>query len=799
MKKSKLIFSLLIAMIILVAMSVKSSAVTLSTSETPSTVNSGSEFSIVLKFDEKITAVNAHILYDKDLVTMSASNSQGIAIEPEYSEGDLALIYSTFNATDNTFKITAKAANVTEEKVAEFKVTDLQLTTETSEESLNSQTFKVTIKPTVSPVDTPVDTTVTNKKQLAKTGERSIILLIIGAIAIVAVVTGIKTKKTKLFVMLPLLVAVTIAGKTAEAKTVGVASDKTTTGILSEMPDLNGIKAIGVSANDTFLANDADVHEKDKLTKTDLKKFFDENDIENPTITSEDGKTTRNDTDRLATGDIIKSGSTEYKLVIFGDANGDGMICNSLDIRIIVHDYLGNAEEENVKKAEGITKIAANIFVEEKNENRYRLNVFDINRMKLKYIAKESGNPIIGDTLIKNESDESIFTDDGKDDSAPVITPSGNITLVVEETENLSADKDVTWSSSDSSIVKVDSNGTITGIKEGTATITATDSNGKTATVTITVKDGVAQVGSEVYKTVQEAIDSIKTNSQTTVKLLKDVRDTELREGTSAFKVSSSQNVILDLNGHSLVGYKKFENDSNGYEIIGALLNNGTLEIKNGSSTKAKISTSDANMGSGVRNIITTGNLTIGENILIENYMECIDINAQNSKPVVTINGAEIYVKSSYNTPVVNIYDGPGVFTMNSGTIKNENGRGVWTAGTDIGATINILGGTINAKNEAVGSCDIVNIGKSGENPANGPVLKSEVGGSVIKGPINTLNFYQGVMYGNASTHDEVQLIDNTIETIKTPTGMKISTSAVNETIDGIAYEFRARLEMNNL
>ena len=54
-------------------------------------------------------------------------------------------------------------------------------------------------------------------------------------------------------------------------------------------------------------------------------------------------------------------------------------------------------------------------------------------------------------------------------------------------------------------------------------------------------------------------------------------------------------------------------------------------------------------------------------------------------------------------------------------------------------------------------------------------------------------------MYGNASTHDEVQLIDNTIETIKTPTGMKISTSAVNETIDGIAYEFRARLEMNNL
>ena len=44
-----------------------------------------------------------------------------------------------------------------------------------------------------------------------------------------------------------------------------------------------------------------------------------------------------------------------------------------------------------------------------------------------------------------------------------------------------------TWSSSDPSIVSIDSNGFITGLKEGTATITVTSPNGKTATVKVTV------------------------------------------------------------------------------------------------------------------------------------------------------------------------------------------------------------------------------------------------------------------------------------------------------------------------
>ena len=59
--------------------------------------------------------------------------------------------------------------------------------------------------------------------------------------------------------------------------------------------------------------------------------------------------------------------------------------------------------------------------------------------------------------------------------------------LVVEvEPAELSNTK-LTWTSSDSSIVKVDENGKITGIKEGTATITVTSPNGKKATCTVNV------------------------------------------------------------------------------------------------------------------------------------------------------------------------------------------------------------------------------------------------------------------------------------------------------------------------
>lgn len=58
------------------------------------------------------------------------------------------------------------------------------------------------------------------------------------------------------------------------------------------------------------------------------------------------------------------------------------------------------------------------------------------------------------------------------------------LTVVVEPS---TANQNVTWSSDDSSIVKVDENGLVMSIKPGTTTIRATATNGVEGTATVNV------------------------------------------------------------------------------------------------------------------------------------------------------------------------------------------------------------------------------------------------------------------------------------------------------------------------
>ena len=117
--------------------------------------------------------------------------------------------------------------------------------------------------------------------------------------------------------------------------------------------------------------------------------------------------------------------------------------------------------------------------------------------------AKKSGTATITVTATNG-------TEDTADDKTDTITitvtnPATGIslnkyTLELTEGENetltanvtpTDADGSVAWSSNNTSVATVDSTGKVTAVKVGTATITATTSNGKTATCAVTVKKAV--------------------------------------------------------------------------------------------------------------------------------------------------------------------------------------------------------------------------------------------------------------------------------------------------------------------
>ncbi len=186
----------------------------------------------------------------------------------------------------------------------------------------------------------------------------------------------------------------------------------------------------------------------------------------------------------------------------------------------------------------------------------------------------------------------------------------------------------------------------------------------------------------EKFSTIEEALEEVEENEETTIKLLDDVTV------TARINISSNHNIVFDLNGKTLTS------NYNG-SFIGVSNANGILTIKDTSieQTGTIKHTPTAN-NSGYYVILNSGILTL-ENIRIESkYGLCNSIDAimnignGTDNPTINVsNGIAIYLSSgtvnvnsgiitASNTTAIYLYN--GILNINGGKIESTNGMGVY-------------------------------------------------------------------------------------------------------------------------
>ena len=209
----------------------------------------------------------------------------------------------------------------------------------------------------------------------------------------------------------------------------------------------------------------------------------------------------------------------------------------------------------------------------------------------------------------------------------------------------------------------------------------------------------IARIGSNNYYSLEDAINAVPSNTQTTVVLLEDTSE--------IITVTADKNIILDLNSNTL------SVDGNTSALI---TNLGTLTITNGTVT------SDADYATINQN---GGSLTVSANI----------ISTGTRSAIYAIGGT------------TRIVDGAYLSSTTTGTPSGSSNLGRGTLHCINNCTAIITGGTIiGVHQQAVSSQGDVTIGTKDGNVNNSkPIIRGETYGIVNK---KYVRFYDGTVYG---------------------------------------------------
>ena len=323
MKKIIKISILLIT--IMMSMMVTSNAFTAKTSIDKEYIEVGDEVVYKISCDKKVIGANFSIEYDPKCFELIDSRTSGLNVATKDEE--IMCIYANIEGKGiNDFEVAFKATKPSKETT--FSIGNVKFRAVGQKESY---TFKSTSG--LEDIDVKID----------KTLAMSIVYIVIIGIGVIIMgvtilVVSNKLKKSGILKkFLSSILALFIISSLAP-KVEAVEND-----IVINFSKLEGEKIVQI-----VLSKD---DEDKQVTKQEII-------AKNNTIISikdENGQEIKND-EIIKTGYTLETRNGISKIVLLGDANGDGYVCDTDDIMVIIDDYLGNEPANNIQK------LAANLY-----------------------------------------------------------------------------------------------------------------------------------------------------------------------------------------------------------------------------------------------------------------------------------------------------------------------------------------------------------------------------------------------------------------------------------------------------
>ena len=326
-------------------------AMNINVETTPKEVKVGDEITVKVTLDEPVVTSDFKLKYNKDNFQFVKANTEYLNVKDYTNDGYVNSVYANIEGkTANEFEFTFKAIKQIEN--AEFEIGEINCTTgenKTYDDSNLDQDYKsdkVTItansgdstnngedKTSSSTNGKTGDSTQANKI-LPFAGTNAII--IISIIVLIALAIIFKKKVNWLTKILPVF----IVGIVVANMNNSYAYNQAIKVYKLKVDQTENVYAILLNSVDT----------EKKITVSELKEVL----KSTTEIKSKDNQTLQ-DSQLVGTGSTITlSDSTEYKVLLYGDCNGDGKV-NSNDTYMIIQHMLGN------KQLTGLYAKAANL------------------------------------------------------------------------------------------------------------------------------------------------------------------------------------------------------------------------------------------------------------------------------------------------------------------------------------------------------------------------------------------------------------------------------------------------------